>query len=99
MVEYRSAHQFARQRFCSVSCASTGRCAQFWAGKSPEERREHAIALSRQRYAQQIDRMLHRVKVLADTEDERIILAWRDGKQAAKSARYREQTGQQGVHP
>jgi hypothetical protein len=38
---------------------------------------------------QDIHRMLQRVKVLADGEDARLVLAWRYGKRALKSARWR----------
>jgi hypothetical protein len=40
----------------------------------------------------EVYRMIQRVKVLGATEDERIVLAWRYGKGAAKSARYRSST-------
>jgi hypothetical protein len=43
------------------------------------------------RYQQEVNRMLQRVKVLADTEDARLILAWRHGKYAGYQARHRAQ--------
>jgi hypothetical protein len=53
-------------------------------------RMRRARALQQQ---QELNRMLQRVKILADTEDERIVLAWRVGKMAGKSARWRQRHG------
>lgn len=44
----------------------------------------------RLKFQRDINRMVQRVKVLADSEDERLVLAWRYGKAAAKSDRYRQ---------
>jgi hypothetical protein len=55
-----------------------------------EQRRATCRRIRALQWAQTINRMLLRVKVLADTEDARLILAWRYGKAAAKSERYRQ---------
>lgn len=47
-------------------------------------------------WQQDTNRMLQRVKALADTEDARLILAWRYVKRAANTARYRRK-GEGGV--
>jgi hypothetical protein len=74
---------------CSIRCRNL----EFWAKTTPEERTARARVMQKMRYAREINRMLQRVKVLADTEDERLILAWRHGKYAGYQARHREQKG------
>ena len=73
------------QKFCSQSHAMRHQRAQ----QTPEER----SALGRRAQQAQgqdiLQRLLARVKCFADTEDARIVLAWRLGKMAAKSRRYK----------
>lgn len=71
--------------FCSTSCNRSFHLAQ----QTPEQRRVMCNRIRSLQWAQDINRMLLRVKALADTEDARLVLAWRYGKSAAKSARYR----------
>lgn len=71
--------------YCSRSCNRSWHLAM----QSPEQRKAAASRMRAMQWAQEINRMLLRVKVLADREDERLVLAWRYGKMAAKSARYR----------
>ena len=72
---------------CSRSCARTDylltRC-------TPEQRAERMRRARWLQQQQQVNRMLQRVKVLADDEDMRLVLAWRYGKACAKSQRYRQ---------
>ena len=72
--------------YCSRSCNRTW---HLMALQTPAQR---SAQMRRARWLQQqqgINRMLVRVKVLGQTEDERIVLAWRMGKGCAKSQRYR----------
>jgi len=75
--------------FCSRSCNRSWHLAQM----TPEARRVAAMKAVVGRGSLQIARLLQRVKVLADGEDARILLAWRIGKIARKSARFREKQG------
>lgn len=78
--------------FCSRSC---GRRWVLLFKTSAADRRAQMRHAIRMKFQRDIARMLQRVKVLADTEDERLVLAWRYGKGAAKAQRYREkQKGQ-----
>ena len=89
---YPCARHGCRQRavrdgcYCSRSCARTDylltRCTP--AERSAQMRRARAL-----QQQQAVNRMLQRVKVLADDEDTRLVLAWRLGKGCAKSQRYR----------
>lgn len=72
--------------FCSRSCTRSWQLAL----QTPEQRRARARHMRALQGRQEINRMVQRVKALADTEDERLVLAWRYGKQALKSARYRQ---------
>lgn len=73
--------------YCSKSC---NRRWHLMALTTPEARSAQMRRARALQMQQQINRMLQRVKALADTEDARIILAWRYGKASAKTARYRE---------
>jgi hypothetical protein len=75
---------------CSIRCRNL----DFWSRTTPAERTARAKVMQTKRYQQEVNRMLQRVKVLADTEDERLILAWRHGKYAGYQARHRAQKGQ-----
>jgi hypothetical protein len=44
---------------------------------------------------QDINRMVQRVKAMADGEEARLVMAWRYGKVAGKSARYRRKRQEQ----
>lgn len=57
--------------------------------QSVEKRREIARAGRMKQFRGEVFRMIQRVKYYGRTEDERIVLAWRAGKRAAKSQRYR----------
>lgn len=72
--------------YCSRSCNRTWHLAM----QPDEQRRATLNRIRALQWQQVIDRMLHRVKVLADTEDARLVLAWRYGKATAKSRRYRQ---------
>ena len=74
------------REYCGRSCAfsATRRKETF----AERQQRAHAA-----RYAQRSDleaRMVARVKVLADGHEAQLVLAWRLGKMAAKSARFRD---------
>src|SRR5690348_16237273 len=72
-------------KYCSKRCTARGvRSAQ-----TCRERLALARRASAAYQAAMIARMIQRVKVLGRTEDERIVLAWRYGKSAAKSQRHR----------
>jgi hypothetical protein len=73
--------------YCSKSCNRTWHLAM----QPVEQRRETLRRIRALQWQQSINRMLQRVKVLADTEDARLVLAWRYGKAAAKTRRYRQQ--------
>lgn len=73
------------EKYCSYSC----RNAAEWAALTAEQRSAKAKRIAALRLAQQINRMILRVKVLADSEDERLVLAWRYGLRSSKSRRYR----------
>lgn len=75
----------ANQRFCSRRCTTLVTRAQQSAAKRSEIARAGRLRLGREDTL----RMIARVKYFGRTEDERIVLAWRYGKSAAKSARYR----------
>jgi hypothetical protein len=72
--------------YCSKRCtAITTRARQ-----TPEQRRAIAKAGRMRQFRGEVYRMIQRVKVLGQTEDERIVLAWRYGKGCAKARRYRQ---------
>src|SRR5262249_47010696 len=73
--------------YCSRSC---NRIWHLMALQTPEQRQAQMKRARDLQHQQEINRMLLRVKALADTEDERLMLAWRYGKAALKSARYRQ---------
>jgi hypothetical protein len=76
-------HQNAK--YCSKRCtAITTRARQ-----TPERRSEIAYRGRMRQFRGEVYRMIQRVKVLGQTEDERIVLAWRHGKDAARTARWR----------
>lgn len=62
--------------------------------QTPEQRRATLQRIRALQWQQDINRMLLRVKAMADSEDARLVLAWRYGKGSAKSARYRRATRQ-----
>lgn len=75
--------------YCSNRCrAIVGRQKQ-----TPERRLEIARMARAAQMTDGFERLLARVKTFARTEDQRILLAWRIGKQAAKSDRYRRTHG------
>lgn len=71
--------------YCSRSCNRAWHLAVLPA----DERRAMLRRIRALQWQQDTNRMLQRVKALADTEDARLILAWRYGKRAANTARYR----------
>lgn len=71
--------------YCSRSCAMT----VLRANQTPEHRRRIALHARERQGANELRLMVERVKTLADTEDQRLALAWRLGKMAAKSERFR----------
>lgn len=77
--------------FCSRSCA----CRYTRSQQTPAQRKAMSIEARRKQSADVAERLLARVKCLADTERGRILAAFRLGKAAAKSQRYRDrqQTG------
>lgn len=77
--------QHRNKTYCSYAC----RNACLWAVLTSEERHVKGLSMARARLGQQMNRMLQRVKVLADAEDARLILAWRYGLRASKARRYR----------
>jgi hypothetical protein len=77
--------------YCSRSCNRAWHLAmQTPAERSARMRRARAL-----QQRQDINRMVQRVKALADGEEARLVMAWRYGKIAAKSARYRLRKRQQ----
>jgi len=59
------------------------------AEQTPERRRQIAMIGRAAQRPQWLDRLLARVRVFGDTEEQRIVLAYRYGRMAAKTARYR----------
>ena len=72
-------------KYCSYGC----RNAAEWSALTPEQRSAKGKRIAALRMAQQINRMIQRVKVLGDTENERLVWAWRYGLRASKVRRYR----------
>jgi hypothetical protein len=72
-------------KYCSYRCRNVAE----WYALTPDQRSEKGKRIARLRQAQSINRMIQRVRVLADTEPERLILAWRYGLRASKVRRYR----------
>lgn len=72
-------------QYCSRRCTAIVTRSR----QSPERRSEIAKRGRMKQFRGEVFRMLQRVKVLGNTVDEQIVLAWRYGKGAAKSQRYR----------
>lgn len=72
--------------YCSRSCNRRWHLAMIPAA----QRQATCQRIRAMQWTQAMNRMLLRIKVMADTEDARLVLAWRYGKNAARSARYRE---------
>ena len=70
--------------YCSYACRNTGE----WR-KHVQTSLARARQMRRVQFTQQIHRMIARCKVLGQTEDERLILAWRYGLGASKQRRFR----------
>jgi hypothetical protein len=90
----------ARVRACSrVGCGRLHTNAQYCsrrctaivtrARQTPERRSEIAGIGRMKQFRGEVYRMIQRVKYYGKTVDEQIVLAWRYGKGAAKSERYR----------
>lgn len=75
-----------RGSYCSRRCSMI----VIRQNQTPERRREISIAARAKREADYHERMVARVMVLADTLEQRIILAYRFGRMADKTKRYRE---------
>lgn len=71
--------------YCSIRCRNAA-----WWGEGQAVRDAIGKRMRRAQQQQAIDRMITRCKVFADTEDERLVLAWRYGLSAARHRRYRE---------
>ena len=72
--------------YCSRSCNRTW---HLMALQTPAQRSAQMRKARRLQQQQGINRMLVRVRVLADSEDDRLVLAWRYGLRASKARRYR----------
>lgn len=72
--------------YCSHSCNRSWHLTL----QGPEQRRACMTRIRALQWAQEMNRMIGRVRVLADTEEARLVLAWRYGKSARKAQRYRE---------
>ena len=70
--------------YCCRACRNTGE----WR-KNVQKSLVHARKMKAAQFQQLIARMIQRVKYLGQTEDERIVLAWRYGLGASKQRRYR----------
>lgn len=71
--------------YCSRSCNRRWHLAM----QPAEQRRATCSRIRGLQWAQDVNRMLQRVKALADTEDARLVLAWRYGKGSKNSKAYR----------
>ena len=63
--------------------------------QTPEQRSTQMRRARWMAQQQEINRMILRVKAMADGEDARLVMAWRYGKGAGKSGRYRARQRQQ----
>jgi hypothetical protein len=63
--------------------------------QTPAERSERMRRARALQQRQEINRMVQRVKAMADGEEARLVMAWRYGKVAGKSARYRRKRQEQ----
>jgi hypothetical protein len=73
-------------RFCSRSCGMKATRAR----QTPEHKHRIAMAGRQAQRKDEIERLLARVRLLANTDRGRILLAYSLGKRAAKSERYRQ---------
>lgn len=73
-------------KYCSKRCTAI----VTRQGQSVEKRREIAGAGRMKQIRGEVFRMVQRVKYYGRTEDERIVLAWRYGRQAMFQSRYRQ---------
>jgi hypothetical protein len=78
--------------YCSKSCAARG----YLATRTPEQRSAHGRRMAQAQVKRMLARMLVRVKVLADREDDRIVLAYRAGLLARNTRKRRTQQTKQG---
>jgi hypothetical protein len=72
--------------FCSKRCTAIVTRAK----QTPERRREIASAAAKSQGCDLMARLIARVKCFADTEDQRIVLAWRMGRASSSKRRYRQ---------